>query len=53
VGYFHEGFAKVKKDNKHGFINTQGEEMFGGIIFDDVESFGSGAAPVKLSKDGK
>ena len=50
VGSFNEGFARVKKDGKHGYINTKGEQIVE-CKFDDAYDFNEGFARVK--KDGK
>ena len=44
---FHEGFAKVKLDNKYGFIANQGNVAIP-IIYDDAWNFHEGFAKVKL-----
>ena len=50
VGSFNEGFARVKKDGKHGYINTKGEQIVE-CKFDDGSDFNEGFAAVQ--KDGK
>ena len=50
VGSFNEGFARVKKDGKYGYINTKGEQAIE-CKFDDACDFSEGFAGV--SKDGK
>ena len=43
-----EGFFVVKKDNKHGHINIQGEEIIP-CIYDDGQYFSEGIAPESLN----
>ena len=50
VGSFNEGFARVKKDGKHGYINTKGEQIVE-YEFDDVSYFNKGFD--RVLKDGK
>ena len=52
AGSFYEGFARVKKDGKWGYINTKGEqivecEFYGGWYFNDFKDFNEGFASVK------
>ena len=47
---FNEGFARVQKDYKYGYINTKGEQIVE-CKFDDACDFSEGFARVK--KDGK
>lgn len=45
--YFHsEGLAKVRKDDKWGFINGKGKEVIP-ISYDEVGGFGEGLIPVQ------
>ena len=50
VGSFKEGFARVKKDGRFGYINTKGEQIVE-CKFDYVSDFKDGLAIVE--KDGK
>ena len=50
VGDFCEGLASVEKDDKWGYINTEGEQIVE-CKFDDAYDFNEGFARVK--KDGK
>ena len=47
---FSEGFARVTRDGKSGFINAKGEEVIP-LKYDDADSFSEGVASCK--KDGK
>ena len=56
---FSEGLARVKQNEKWGFINTQGEVVIP-FIYDEVQSFHEGLAEVKqngkgsiINKEGK
>ena len=47
---FNEGFARVQKDYKYGYINTKGEQIVE-CKFDDAYYFNEGFA--RVQKDGK
>ena len=47
VSKFSENFAKVRGNNKYGFINTQGQLMWGGLEWDFAGEFNEGFAYVK------
>ena len=49
VGSFNEGFARVQKDGKWGYINTKGEQAIE-CKFDDVVGFNEGFASVKKDR---
>lgn len=46
--YFKEGFQKVKRENKFGFIDLEGKEVIK-CIYDNAESFYVGYAKVSLN----
>ena len=49
-GFFHNGFAAVKLNDKYNFINTRGELLWkGDEWFDDCYNFYDGCAAVKLN----
>ena len=49
IGYFYNGYADVKLNNKYNFIDTQGKLVSPNQWFDDVVFFYDGYAIVKLS----
>ena len=48
--HFSDGMARIRKNNKYGFINKMGEEVIA-PSFDNAEEFANGAA--KVQKGGK
>ena len=49
VGFFNEGLAQVKLNNKYSFINENGEEICD-FKYDYVEDFSNGLAQVEINK---
>ncbi len=45
---FHEGLARVCKDNKYGFIDKKGQEIIS-CNYDDADDFDGGIAIIKIS----
>lgn len=45
---FHEGLARVCKDNKYGFIDKKGQEIIS-CKYDDADDFDGGIAIIKIS----
>ena len=49
VGSFHEGFARVERDGKCGFVDKTGKEVVP-PKYDGVRGFSEGLAVVKLKR---
>jgi len=47
IGYFSEGYCVVRQDNNYGYIDTEGNEVFGGFIYKKAKDFSEGFAAVK------
>ena len=48
MGYFYGGFARVKLNEKWGFINKEGKEIIG-CKYDNVKYFHEGLVGIKLN----
>ena len=49
IDEFHDGLARVEKDQKYGFINKSGKEVVP-IIYDDIYRFEDGLAKVEIDR---